>query len=150
MKDQIRLPLSSNTIEEQEDDILLAMLIFGEARGEIKEAKIGVGSVVKNRAEHPGWWGKTLHDVILKPWQFSSFNYNDPNRGKLLFPLKHESNEIWDECYLVSNGILNREIADNTQMSDHYFDDSIKPPKWADPKKKTVKIGRLNFYRLYI
>ncbi len=47
-------------------------------------------------------------------------------------------------------GIMDNDIPDNTKNSDHYFDLSIQPPKWARPECFTVKIGRLNFYRLEI
>jgi len=145
---QIKLPQPQLAFIEQEDDILLAMLVFGEARGESREAKIGVAHVAKNRADNPRWWGKTLKTVILKPYQFSCFLPNDPNAGKLLLPLKYESAETWDECFEVATGVMAGEIPDNTQTSDSYFDDSIRPPRWAEERHKTVKIGRLNFYRI--
>lgn len=147
---QIKLPRPDIGIEAQDDDVLFSMLLFGEARGEIDEAKIGVGWVVWNRNLHPRWWGKNLRGVILKPFQFSCLNLGDPNRTKLLFPFKHEEPQVWDRCYDIAIGIMNNEIPDNTLTSDHYFDDSILPPRWAKPSQKTVKIGKLNFYRLEI
>ncbi len=148
MNDQIKLPKPNAALIDQADDVLLAMLIFGEARGEAEAGRIGVAWVAKNRADHPRWWGKILREVILKRGQFSCFLPDDPNLPKLLLPLKYEPFPIWDSCYRVARGILDGEIPDITQTSDHYFDDSIQPPKWARPDKMTVKIGRLNFYRI--
>jgi spore germination cell wall hydrolase CwlJ-like protein len=147
MDNQVKLPRLIPA-GDQDIDVLFAMLIFGEARGEPKDGKTAVGWVAQNRALNPGWWGKDLRGVILKPWQFSCFNPGDPNREKLFDPLKFESSEVWDECFLTAKGILEGEIPDNTENSDHYFDVSIKPPTWADPRKLVKKIGRLVFYRL--
>lgn len=58
---------------------ILARTIYGEARGEPWEGKIAVAWVVRNRAERGGWWGDTIREVCLKPWQFSCWNETDPN-----------------------------------------------------------------------
>lgn len=147
---QILLPRPDVAIEAQLSEVLFAMLIFGEARGEPFSGKCGVASVVRNRVEHPRWWGHDLRTVILKPFQFSCFNQGDPNREKLLMPLRYEENTVYDECYEVAIGILDNDLPDNTAHSDHYFDCSISPPKWARPECLTKKLGRLTFYRLEI
>lgn len=147
---QIHLPNPSLSFQEQEDMVLLGMCIWGEARGENREGKEGVAWVVKNRIEHPRWWGKTLKEVILKPYQFSSFLSRDPNASKLLHPLTFDSSKIWDECYLIGCGVMEGTIPDPTGGADHYFDVSILPPKWATSGKKTLDIGRFHFYRIYI
>ena len=148
--DLTKLPNPHLPIEEQPLETLFAMLIFGEARGEEWAGKVGVGWTVQNRATHPRWWGKDLRGVILKPMQFSCLNANDPNRHKLLSPLAYDSPETWEACLTIAQGIVAGGIPDNTDTSDHYIDSSIDPPKWADPKKLTVIIGKLSFYRLEI
>ncbi|MBM4288219.1 MAG: cell wall hydrolase [Deltaproteobacteria bacterium] len=50
------------------------MVLFGEARGEPSQTLQGIGHAIINRALKPGWWGRSLEEVILKPWQFSCFN----------------------------------------------------------------------------
>ena len=147
---QIFLPNPALPVEAQEDLVLLGMCLWGEARGEPKEAQVGVAWVVKNRVEHPRWWGKTLKEVILMPYQFSCFLARDPNYRKILYPLKSESAEVWDECYLTGCEVMSGAIPDHTGGADHYFDTSILPPKWATSGKKTLDIGRLQFYRIYI
>lgn len=145
---QIFLPRPDIGIEDQKTDVLFAMAIWGEARGEYIAGKTGVAYVIKNRAEHPRWWGHDLREVVLKPFQFSCLNINDPNRSKLLLPLKHDAVEVWDECYEVAFGVMNDDMPNPVGLSDHYFDDSIAPPRWAKADKFVNKIGRLNFYRL--
>lgn len=62
---------------------LLALCIYGEARGESREGKVAVGSVIAERVKRGGWYGKNWKEVILKPRQFSCFNMSDPNFTRL-------------------------------------------------------------------
>jgi hypothetical protein len=100
--------------------------------------------------------GATLDDnlrrVILKPYQFSCFLPDDANYEKLLRPLNYESAAAWYYCLTAAQEALTAsDAADSlTLNSDHYFDDSLQPPPWADPAKQTVRIGRLQFFRLYL
>ncbi len=157
------LPLPDPTlpIADQEPMLLLAMCIFGEARGQSDLARRAVAQVIINRARHPHpvFGSRTgepfdhnLRRVILQPQQFSSFNSSDPNHAKLLRPLDCESPATWRSCVrCAEDSLAARDAADTlTFNSDHYFDDSIHPPAWASAAKQTVKIGRLNFYRLYL
>jgi hypothetical protein len=94
---------------------ILALAIYGEARGEPAEGKIAVGSVILERVDHRAWDGKTVHEVCLKKYQLSCFNPGDPNRGKLLNLAEH-----WDEsmvtdpalndCYTIASGLLDGTI----------------------------------------
>jgi N-acetylmuramoyl-L-alanine amidase len=148
----MKLPDAARPTEAQDEDMLLAMCVFGEARGEPQEAQQGVACVVRNRVDDPhrryghGWAG-----VILRPWQFSSFNANDPNRPKLLRPLDHERSEIWVVCWEIARKVYQGIESDNTQGATHYYDDSlVLPPKWARRGGRltpTVKLGSLNFFR---
>jgi len=61
---------------------LLALMLWREARGESDEAKIAVAHTVVNRVAHPGWWGRTVDDVIAKKWQYSSMT--DPGDPQLV------------------------------------------------------------------
>jgi spore germination cell wall hydrolase CwlJ-like protein len=147
---QVYLPNPLFGFQRQTDLVLLGMCVWGEARGESREGKAGVAWVARNRAEHPRWWGTNLKEVILKPYQFSSFLSRDPNSAKLLHPLTYDSAEVWDECYLTGCEVMAGAIPDPTGGADHYFDVSILPPKWATSGQKTLDIGRLHFYRIYI
>ena len=165
----VLIPDPGKPIAEQELVVLLAMCLFGEARGESDLARRAVAQLLLNRARTPrrvfgskpeADFAENLRRVILQPWQFSCFNPDDANRVKLLHPLDHEEPQVWERCLRCARQALQtgdytaRQNADQrdelTANSDHYFDDSIQPPSWADPSKQTVKIGRLNFYRLYL
>ena len=59
-----------------------ARTTWREARGESTEAQRGIIRTVVNRAAKAGWWGTDVASVILKFFQFSSLNLNDPRRCK--------------------------------------------------------------------
>ena len=76
----------SKAIEQsRKDDIsryevmLLAKLIWEEARGESYEGMVSVGEVVLNRVDTPNAWADTISGVIYQKGQFVSISgsYND-------------------------------------------------------------------------
>ena len=141
--------------------VLLAMCLFGEARGESVNTRRAVAQVVVNRARHAhqvfgSQRGLMFHEnvvrVVTQRCQFSCFLVTDVNYEKLFDPLSHDNTHVWNSCIEIASVSLASGNAQDslTDNSDHYFDDSIQPPSWADPAKATVKFGRLQFYRLYL
>ena len=107
------------------------------------EAKLGVANVVKNRVRKPGWWGVDYCTVILKPWQFSSFDGGDPNDSK--FPQADDPS--WTDSKTAASRVFLGQVPDNTGGATYYHDVSIaKPAKWVN-MVLTVRIGRLLFYK---
>jgi len=142
---------NNKNFESLDDKELLALAIYGEARGESVDGKLGVGSVILNRVARGGWFGATVKTAILKPWQFSAFNLNDPNREKLeLIALKFkdelEKNDILKECYWVALGLLGKWVKSNVGAATHYFANYIETPKWADKMIFVRNIGRHKFF----
>jgi spore germination cell wall hydrolase CwlJ-like protein len=128
--------------------VLLAQCIFGEARGEIPEAQYAVGCVVRNRVES-GRYGTGWTGVILRPWQFSSFNTDDVNRDKLMRPLEHEPAEVWWRCYVAADMTIHHPQGDPTQGALFYFSRPLtEPPHAWGPVTHAADIGNLHFYRL--
>jgi spore germination cell wall hydrolase CwlJ-like protein len=99
------LPDPDRAVEAQDEDVLLTMCVWGEARGECDAAKLGVANVVMNRVRH-GRWGKTVREVCLRRAAFSSFNPSDPNRAKLLVPLRYDVPAAWEACYRAAQQVL--------------------------------------------
>ncbi len=147
-----RLPDPLRPIEDQDPLVLLAMAIWGEARGGCLASKMGVAWTIINRVRKGGWYGTGLKGVILKPKQFSCFNQGDPNREKLLEPLQHDSEMTWRACWNVADRegkFLYDTVEGPFPGVTHYFDKSMdkNPPDWAKNLELVKRVGRLRFYR---
>lgn len=133
------------------DDIypvtLLALCIWREAQGEPFEAKQAVGWSIRNRVNRPRWWGHSFESCILMPWQYSSFNRNDPNATKL--PVSSDPN--WHDALTIALQLYspNPVLTDTSCGADSYFDKSLdsKPPSWAAAAQHTADVGAFHFYR---
>lgn len=150
MKNQtLKLPDPTVPLHDQPHDILLAMLLFGEARGQDNNCRLAVANIVRNRVLAGRYGGNTWPGVILQPKQFSCFNPQDVNRPKLLKPLDWAKPEVWGECLDIAQTILYGTAHDNTKRSTHYHDKSMdfRPPFWAKVYTHTLDIGDLRFYR---
>lgn len=135
------------------DFILLSLCVWREARGEPLSTKQAVAWTIRNRVLNPGWWGSGWVGVILHPYQFSSFNANDPNATKL--PLT--SDLSWQDCQATAQGVYSPDpgtqpsLPDNSLGATFYYDKSLdnNPPAWSTDGSmiKTVDIGHLHFYK---
>ena len=65
------------------DLMIMAKTIWGEARGEGRNGQVAVAWVIRNRAQCGGWFGRTIAEVCLKDQQFSCWNHNDCNRTQI-------------------------------------------------------------------
>ena len=135
-----------DNFEGDSDLMLLARMVFGEARNQPVEAMIGVAYTAVNRLRIGGWYGTTLKEVLLKPWQYSCFNRGDPNREKLKDPLKYERRETLARCLAVAHAVLNGLVKDPTNGATHYFSGNRKP-RWARKMEGCGKIGDFRFYK---
>ena len=129
------------------DVALLALVIWREARGESPDGQLAVGCSIRNRVNQPGWWGHDYHSVILKPWQYSSFNRNDPNSEK--WPVDGSQSET--SCLSAASAVIVGNTPDLTDGATHYYDSSIGFPKaWGKEEdwQNTLNIGHLHFWKL--
>lgn len=141
-------PNPAKPLAEQDTSVLLAMLIFGEARGQSYQAKVAVGCVVKNRAAlHSTEFGKTLAAVMTRPWAFDCFNHSDPNHAKVWAPVAVEGEYVWDECYHAAVVALSTAL-DYSGGALFYFSPPIHtaPHIWG-PVEVSRKIDSLTFCR---
>lgn len=125
---------------------LLALLVFREARGEPDTGKLAVAYSPINRVSRPGWWGKTIHEAILKPFQYSSFNEDDPNN---IWPVKEEDQESWKACQKAAQDAIGG-VMDPSDGATHFHPDYVEFPKgWGDPSKfeRTLFFGKHYFYK---
>lgn len=133
-----------------EDLKLLSLLVYGEVRGETLYGKAAVAWVALNRAKKSGWFGETLKDVVLKPYQFSCFLPEDTNSSKLEkisreFDSFLKEDKVFRECYYIARGVLEGWIRDVTHGALYYHSRNISL-RWSSAYTKKTEIGNHIFY----
>lgn len=124
---------------------VLAATLWGEARGVDALGRAAVALVIMNRAERGGWFGSTIVEICLKPWQFSCWNSGDPNEAKLAS--LDEDDPTFRECLVVAELSLANIIVDITRGSTHYHTASMGwPESWGEPRAPAARIGGHLFY----
>lgn len=119
---------------------MLALCVWREARGESMRGKQLVAQVIKNRSTD-GRWPHDITSVIVQPFQFSSFNPNDPNARDWPRP----ADVSWFDSVSAADSVL-QETAPFSPAN-HYHAIGITP-SWADSSKITETEGHHIFYRL--
>lgn len=137
-------------LKELSDLELMTLCIYGEARNQGLDGMLAVASVILNRSKKPSWWGQDIKSVILKPWQFSCLNENDPNR-KILENIAVDFQDslkrlnILRHCYWVAKGLLEGYLSSNVGGATHYHTRAVKPD-WKEKLQKITQIGDHIFY----
>lgn len=134
--------MTPETYGQLGDEDLLALCIWREARGEGALGKRGVAHVICNRVAANKFFGHDVQSVILKPYQFSSFNDNDPNADK--WPA--DSDPSWLDSQAAAKQVLSWNDPDLTAGALYYF----SPPLTAPPSAwgsvgVTLVTGNLTF-----
>lgn len=143
--------LDAAAFEAEASIDILARTIWGEARGEGSAGMQAVACVVMNRvriAQDRGgkyWWGASVIDVCQKPYQFSVWNKDDPNRDLILHV------DVSDIHFATALRMARRAyhgvLDDITHKATHYHAAGIHPV-WAKNEKPVTVIGGHIFYKL--
>lgn len=135
----------------------MVLTVLAEARGESQLGQKAVAWVIKNRWMNPGWWSRnpgdgipddTIAAVCRDPFQFSCWNRNDPNFGKMA-ELKLSSQ--YDAIERMCRDVLEAESEDDdpTFGCDHYCVKTIaEQTSWAKGRKPMMRIGNHWFYKI--
>jgi spore germination cell wall hydrolase CwlJ-like protein len=126
------------------DQEIIAKTIYGESRNQPYIGQTAIACVIINRANHGGWWGKTPRDVCLKPWQFSCWNANDPNRPIIM--AVDASDHIYATCMEIASMALSGDLADITDGADSYCVTGLVTD-WNRNLIPVAVIGAHSFYR---
>jgi len=124
----------------------VAQTCWGEARGEGFDGLVAVVWVVRNRHErHPRWLGKTLTAICKAPYQFSCWNYGDPNYLKIQYVALDDAAFV--EALRATTGVLGGLLSSPVGGATHYYAASITvPPRWAEGKEPVCVIGNHTFF----
>lgn len=124
---------------------IMARTLWGEARGEGVAGMTAVACVIMNRARHPRWWGNTPDSVCTKPYQFSCWLPDDPNRAKLLAVT--DTDAQFAEALDITARAIDGLVADVTGNADSYYALGTPQPVWAATAIHTATIGGQAFFR---
>jgi len=114
-------------LEDLPDKELMARIIWGEARNQGHLGKQAVGNVIMNRLNDPKKrFGKTMHEVMLKPFAFSCLNKNDSNlklilagpKDKAMTYCDHTHEELCPKVRIAVDGTvkIDRGISIDTEL----------------------------------
>lgn len=152
----MKFPDPTKSLAEQDPLVLLAITVWGEARGTGQEGQAAVAHVVMNRVRKKGW---TITRTALDPWDFSCFNKKKAWGGqdvkRLLRPVEAEGLGTWASCWRAASDAFSGQSADPTGGATHYCRRELwncaavaGHPQWNDENeikakrtKKTVQIG---------
>lgn len=139
---------------------IVAITIWGEARGQTTMLREAIGGVIQNRvrAQRPEW-GVTPQGVCLAPAQFSCWtaaggdqNYSEVI-GAVINALDQKSmpGPILQECLRLAWQITGNQLADISGGAVYYYaPKAMRPvgriPSWAEGKIPTVIIDGTAFF----
>lgn len=133
------------------DRDVVALTLYGEARGESLEGQLAVASVLLNRRAD-GRWGQTFTAVCRAPWQFSCWNVTDPNRAtlnRLAADLEHGTvtDAALRRCLWLADGVVAGVLPSSVRRATHYYATSLRDtPKWAKTGTLVGRVGNHLFF----
>jgi hypothetical protein len=122
----------------------LARTLWGEARGEGQRGMEAVACVIRNREARPGWWGRDIVEICLKPSQFSAWNPGTASLAALRAVTA--SDPSFALACEVAARALDGDPADFTRGALHYHAVGIELPRWARGVLPCFTLGRHVFY----
>lgn len=144
------------------DRVAVICTVVGEAAREPIEGQVAVASVIRNRVQHPRWWGKGWRGVCHAPAQYSCWwesNENSQRVYALADALMRKAvgntgpSSLSQIEWLVS-GVMEGQLLDNTNRADHYLTTQLwkspAAPAWAKTKMPVATRASHTFFRLEI
>lgn len=138
-------------LKELDIDVM-ARTLWGEARSEGVKGMEAVAHVILNRVQYAinnggdYWWGNSVVTVCQRPYQFSCWNFSDPNRVKII--ALDASDHYFATCLRIARRAVNGQLGDDfTHGATHYHTKDVNPV-WARGKTPITIIGRHKFYDL--
>jgi len=142
------------TFGNLDDAQLIALTLYGETRGESREGKIAVGSVILERVDHRKWDGETIKEVCLMPYQFSCFLPADPNSPALRqiagdWDAALQRSTVLTQCYEIARGLIDgtipRDPVIRATNAVQYKTITCKAA-WEKDYKKVATVGHHDFF----
>lgn len=128
-----------------EEKNILAKTIYGEAKEQGLNVMEAIANVVMNRVKRAQnydgnyWWGNTVKNVCLKPFQFPCWGQNR------VCATPSQDNPIFQMCERIAVRAVKGLLPDNTKGATHYHKKNIHP-RWAYAAVPCAEIGDYLFY----
>lgn len=133
-------PIWTGDFYDDSEEMILARVIFGEARSQGEETKIWVAVSVLNRVKESAW-PDNIHDVILQKGQFDAFKQEDKNFKFVKNPLLDISQkDSWIKCFNIAEGIINGNIKNPAKAT--HFHSYTDPEDIQRFEQKVVPHGK--------
>lgn len=130
----------------------LCLTIWGEARGEPIESKIGVAMVMRNRLLQHYRGANTFVEVCTAHAQFSAWTEEAAQmqaEQELLTgdpTLARHPDPMLRLCLEIARATMAGLLADNTRGSNHYYAATIAAPNWTSGAFANARLGNHLFY----
>jgi hypothetical protein len=141
-------PEHKKTLEALTDWQLMGLCIEREASGEPYEGKVAVGTVILERVDHRNWDGKTIKEVILKPWQFSwtmpeagEGYYNEAVNIATYWVDAFRERPVLQECCRIAIDMINGTIPRDPDLAAVNCTQYLNPKVAPEQKKKWLAGG---------
>jgi N-acetylmuramoyl-L-alanine amidase len=136
------------TLPSDDEVDLMTRVLYGEARGENEEGQRNIVHTIINRAEDSKKrFGPTYSEILIRPFQFSCMNPDDPNYP-LLLKLDKKS-LTYKKLHAIVVNTINERLngrPDPTLNSTHYHNLKVDP-KWNVAADGMIRIGNHKFWR---
>ena len=135
---------SLNPAIPHSDDILAALTIYLEARGESFAGKMAVAAVIRNRIRQKYHSDGTVKGTVLRTKQFEPWIGRSPNEMRFN-PNNRKMQESLLAWELVQDG---RNIVDGAVL--FYNPRLVNTPRWAKVYRKIAEIGGHEFFNKHV
>ena len=122
------------------DEILAALTIYLEARGESFAGKMAVAAVIRNRMTHRYHSDGTVRGTVLRAFQFEPWIKRSPENVRFN-PRNRKMQESLLAWRLVQDG---RKVVKGAVL--FYNPTLVSAPRWAEVNRKVATIGGHEFF----
>lgn len=126
------------------DDALAVITIWQEARNQTEAGKLAVAEVIRNRMAKRYWSDGTVAGTVLRPYQFSGWNTEDPNRIPSFRledgdPIVASCRAAWELAKAGSRTVGDAVLYLNPAAV-------VRIPDWVSRSKLVARVGAHSFY----
>lgn len=145
----VSIPAGQSFTQAELDAV--ARTIWGEARSEGRQGMQAVANVIMNRVASSRWPNDVI-GVVKQPYQFSAWNFGDPNRAAMQSVTA--ADPAFRAALEIAEQALRGTLPDITGGANHYLNVELtkqirggRLPNWVDMADKTARVGKHTFLR---